>query len=389
MYLTGFPHMEVIEQKTIETDVFIVGAGPAGLVTGIAARRKGFHVVIADSARPPIDKACGEGLMPDALAVLKRLGAALPVETGVPFMGIRFIGQKSRASSGFPYGTGLGIRRTTLHENLVQSAYDAGVSIRWGTNVQRSSDGNLLADASPVSSRWIIGADGQKSRVREWAGIESYAGESVRFGFRCHFSIQPWTNHVEVYWGPECQIVVTPIGLSEICVASLTRNSGVGFDAALSLFPELKRRLVGSIRSSSLRGALSVHRRLRDVANGKYILVGDSSGSVDAITGEGLCLSFREAECLAEALAQNDLNLYRKAHRRIRRVPSLMAQLMLLMDKSPTINRTTLHLFETYPKIFYSFLATHLRAEHSESKNQCKEHSNSDSSEYIDLVNTR
>ena len=60
-----------------ETDVFVVGGGPAGLASAIAARRNGFDVVIADSARPPIDKACGEGLMPDGVAALRRIGVEL------------------------------------------------------------------------------------------------------------------------------------------------------------------------------------------------------------------------------------------------------------------------------------------------------------------------
>jgi 2-polyprenyl-6-methoxyphenol hydroxylase-like FAD-dependent oxidoreductase len=50
------------------TDAFIVGGGPIGLATAIALRARGFSVTVADPALPPIDKACGEGLMPDALA---------------------------------------------------------------------------------------------------------------------------------------------------------------------------------------------------------------------------------------------------------------------------------------------------------------------------------
>ena len=58
------------------TDVFVIGGGPAGLAAAIAARQLGFRVVVADGAKPPIDKACGEALMPDALKALERLGVA-------------------------------------------------------------------------------------------------------------------------------------------------------------------------------------------------------------------------------------------------------------------------------------------------------------------------
>ena len=61
------------------TDVFVIGGGPAGLAAAIAARQRGFRVIVADGMRPPIDKACGEGLMPDGLAALERLGIRVPL----------------------------------------------------------------------------------------------------------------------------------------------------------------------------------------------------------------------------------------------------------------------------------------------------------------------
>ena len=75
-----------------DTDVLVVGGGPAGLSAAIAARRKGFSVAVVDSAVPPIDKACGEGLMPDALRALAELGVEIPAGVGAAFRGIRFVG---------------------------------------------------------------------------------------------------------------------------------------------------------------------------------------------------------------------------------------------------------------------------------------------------------
>lgn len=96
----------------MQTDVFIVGGGPAGLATAIAIRQHGLHVVVADPARPPIDKACGEGLMPHAVTALKALGVTLGPLQAVPFRGIRFIGEGRLAEGAFLSGCGLGIRRT-------------------------------------------------------------------------------------------------------------------------------------------------------------------------------------------------------------------------------------------------------------------------------------
>ena len=55
------------------TDVFVIGGGPAGLAAAIAARRRGLDVTVADCSVPPIDKACGEGIMPDGLAATKMI----------------------------------------------------------------------------------------------------------------------------------------------------------------------------------------------------------------------------------------------------------------------------------------------------------------------------
>ena len=72
------------------TDVLVIGGGPAGLATAIAARKKGFEVTVVDGAKPPIDKACGEGLMPNTLAALRELGVAICPADGQALRGIRF-----------------------------------------------------------------------------------------------------------------------------------------------------------------------------------------------------------------------------------------------------------------------------------------------------------
>src|SRR5438067_4743 len=92
-----------------ETDVLVVGGGPAGLAAAIAARAKGFRVVVADCARPPIDKACGEGLMPEALDALGKLGVRIPAAIGLRFRGIRFLGAGASVEADFPGGWGIAL----------------------------------------------------------------------------------------------------------------------------------------------------------------------------------------------------------------------------------------------------------------------------------------
>jgi len=61
----------------MKSDVLVVGAGPAGLATAIAAAAKGLRVTVADARRPPINKPCGEGLLPEAVEALRGIGIEL------------------------------------------------------------------------------------------------------------------------------------------------------------------------------------------------------------------------------------------------------------------------------------------------------------------------
>ena len=348
-----------IAQSTVGDDVFVVGGGPAGLAAAIAARQKGFRVTVADYTRPPIDKACGEGLMPDAVAALSRLGIQIGLDKAYPFRGIRFVKGRTAVEAEFPYGIGRGIRRTALHDLLVQRAVDLGVSMQWGT---RADDSYLRAVHSAAGIAWIIGADGQNSLVRRWVGLDAPRCQHRRFGFRRHFQIEPWTNHVEVHWSTNCQMTITPVGPTEVCVALLASDASLRVQEAVSRFPEIEKRLKGAPATTTERGAISALRTLKAVSCGTVALVGDASGSVDAVTGDGLCLASRQAAFLAEALSANNLGLYQRAHRRITRLPVLMSQLMLFMSSRAWFRQRVLRALARQPRVFSKLLAIHVGA---------------------------
>jgi menaquinone-9 beta-reductase len=351
--------MVTMRQPYWNTDVFVVGGGPAGLAAAIAARQEGFQVTVADWACPPIDKACGEGLMPDGVRALEQLGVKLGLEQGVPFHGIRFIEDGIRAEANFLHGIGLGVRRTTLHQALVDRASELGVSLHWGANVREISPQTLMMNGTVVRSQWIIGADGQNSRVRRWASLNHPRYEHLRFGFLRHFNLEPWTDFVEVHWSNGCQCVVTPVSPTEICVAVMTRNPKVRMEEALPLFPELHHRLKGASATTMDRGAFSGLRSLSAVSRNLFVLIGDASGSVDSLAGEGLSMAFQQAVSLAKALASGNLDHYQRDHRRIFRSPALMSRLMLLMDRHDGFRRRVLRALSSQPGIFSRVLAAH------------------------------
>jgi flavin-dependent dehydrogenase len=184
----------------------------------------------------------------------------------------------------------------------------------------------------------------------------------LRFGFRRHYRLAPWTDCVEIYWGAGCQIYVTPIGRDEICMVVISRDSHLRLDDVLPMFPELSGRLRSSPATTTERGAVSATRRLARVYRGRVVLVGDASGSVDAITGEGLRLGFEQGVALAAALADGDLSAYAAEHRRLARRPAFMGALMLSMDRSAWVRRRALCAFSSEPRIFATQLAMHVGA---------------------------
>jgi flavin-dependent dehydrogenase len=352
---------------TNPVDVFVIGGGPAGLATAIAARRRGLSVVLADGAVPPIDKPCGEGLMPDAVEALHQLGITIPEGEAHPFRGIRFVSDGIRAEAAFPRGTAYGIRRTDLHRVMLDHAAACGVHMLWQAAVTGLHPEGALVAGELVRSRWVVGADGTSSRVRNWAKLDQHnldapPKKNLRFAFRRHYRVAPWSGFMELHWGRDCQVYVTPVSREEVCVALISSSPKLRLRLkdALGEFPELRAHLENAELASSERGAITVTRTLRRVYRGRAVLVGDSSGGVDAITGEGLCLTFRQAALLGDCLASGDLARYQAGHRRLIRRPALMARMMLFMARHSRLRKRTMQVFQSSPRSFAGMLAMHV-----------------------------
>ena len=343
-------------------DVVIVGGGPAGLCTAIAARLRGFEVIVLDRSRPPMDKACGEGLMPDGVDVLQSLGVDLQGIDSCPFRGIRYIDDQLSAEGVFPEAPGLGIRRTGLHRALRHRAEAVGVDLRWGVQARGLLAGGFETDHGAVRGRWLIGADGRASRVRRWADLDGRPARGRRFGVRRHFELQPWSDLVEVYWSDGCEAYVTPVGENMIGVALLWSGKAATFDDLIGNFPGLQRSLENVPIASKDRGAGPLHQRCSAVISGDFALVGDASGYLDAITGEGLALSFRQAVALVDAIGAGDLGRYVAAHRRIVRFPNAITRLLLVIERHPRLRRRVMRSLAADSSLMSRFLALKMRA---------------------------
>ena len=343
-------------------DVFVIGGGPAGLAAAIAARQQGFGVTVADGAKPPVDKACGEGLLPDTLCALEDLGIRLGASDGFSFRGIRFVEGSLNAEAEFPRRNGIGVRRTLLHEMLVERAQSAGVRFMWETPVVGIGDHKAVTSRGEIRTDWIVGADGVHSRVRQWCGLEGGSSGMVRYANRRHYRVVPWSNHIEVHWADGVQAYVTPVESTSVCVVLLSRQADVRLISIKDRFPLLAQRLKKAPCIGAERGGVTLTRRLKSVYRGRVALVGDASGGVDAITGDGLSLSFQEAPALAAAMQSGDLAAYQRDHRMLSKRPTQMAGWLALLGSSAGLRARTLGVLARHPDTFSRLLNIHTGA---------------------------
>jgi flavin-dependent dehydrogenase len=343
----------------MQSDVVVVGAGPAGIATAIAAALKGLQTTVLDFRKPPIDKPCGEGLLPEAAEALESLGIDLS-RSAFPFSGIRFSDDQSSVRARIA-GRAYGLQRRALHQLLVERATALQVRFLWSTRVSEFHADHLRIGDQSLSFRWLVGADGQNSAVRKWAGLNPRRRAHSRFGFRRHYAVKPWTDCVEVHWGERCQMFVTPTGEEEVCVALLANDPQMRIDRALAQFPEVANRLRCVEVIGQEAGAVSVLGRARAVVRGNVALVGDASCAIDGIAGQGLSLAFQQAIALGDALAREDMPHYVAGHRQITANAVRMTRLLLLMGSSVTLRRKVLRLFAKNPTFFSRMMAIHTR----------------------------
>jgi flavin-dependent dehydrogenase len=327
-------------------DLIVAGGGPAGLATALHGTRAGLEVVVVERRRGSIDKACGEGLMPHTLRQLERLGIQAP---GRPFHGIRYLDGDRHVNAPFRSGTGRGVRRTALHGALLEAATGAGVRI------VHDQVGEVTQDATSVSAgglraRYLAAADGLHSPIRRSLGLALPSNGPRRWGIRRHVQVAPWTDYVEVHWGPGAEAYVTPVGDECVGIAILTTIRG-GFDSHLDEFITLKDRVHGLPHGPD-RAAGPLQQKVRSRTAGRVLLVGDAAGYVDALTGEGLGIAFGAAELLVGCIARDRPQDYDRQWRQMSRRYRLLTAAILHASGYAPLRSRIVPAATALPKIF-------------------------------------
>ena len=282
-----------------DVDVLVVGGGPIGLAVAIEACLAGLRALVVEPRAAPIDKACGEGLMPGAVTALANLGVH---PTGHALSGITYIAGDRIADHAFESGEGLGVRRTSLHRALTLRAEELGVEFALGRADGVVQDADSVT-AAGIRASWLMACDGLHSAVRRATGLERPArtGSRRRYGIRRHFALEPWSDRVEVHWGQRAEAYVTPVADGVVGVALLGPPHR-DYEASLDAFPDLRARLRGAECLGPPLGAGPMLQRATARTVGRVRLVGDAAGYVDALTGEGIRVGLAQAAAAIRTL---------------------------------------------------------------------------------------
>ena len=279
----------------MQPDILVVGGGPAGLASAIAAAQK---VSASPSSIPEnlpsishVAKACFRRPLRRCAALEFIFSPA----TDFRFEGFRFsdetvFRQRTHSARAGPW----------IAPHCPSSAADRSRK-RSGSfaDVGRAHFGSRfrrrLRRRQFVPCSWLIGADGQNSVVRRFAGLGPCRSDrSAASVSAATTPSRPGPISCEVHWGRIADGCLAHAG-NEICVSLFVDDSRMRIDRALLQFPEVARRLGGASPISAEAGALMSFRRARAVVRSNVALVGDAGCTVDAISGQGLSLAFQQA----------------------------------------------------------------------------------------------
>jgi flavin-dependent dehydrogenase len=370
----------------METEAVVVGAGPSGAVTALLLARLGHDVVLVDRARFPRDKACGEGVMPPGVALLRGLGLYDSVlATGArPIDGVTYQlpGGHPGVTVPFPIppdggpAHALGVRRTTFDALLVDAVRrEARATVREAervTGLIRGSHGvvsGVMTTTGEIRGRTVIAADGLHSPIRAWMNLGVAPRARMRYGLAGHWRLPTsGRSAITVTLAGSHEWYEAPVGSDLLLVSILTHRSRPPMTARR--YEAAARRSIPAIRDMELvsgpLGAAYFHQRVRAVAGGGVFLVGDASGYDDPTTGDGIAIGMLLAAHAAEhagGFLSGRLSMevaaarYARDHSLLVRERRRLTQLALFLARSPSLSRRALERATTDPRALATLIA--------------------------------
>ena len=317
--------------RSLETDVLVVGAGPAGSAAGAWCARAGLDTLVVDAADFPRDKPCGDGLTPRAVAEMRRLGMSEWLKDRPANWGLRANGFGQTWHLPWPGGsmptTGSAAPRTELDAAFLAVAESSGVRFLPGAKISQVDVSDRLhgveaiTPSGPLSIRCrrAVIADGARSPVgkmlgREWHR-ETVYGVAARAYAKSGRADDPWiSSHLELR-GAADEILsgygwVFPLGSGEVNIgvgtlATVQRPAGVNLRQLLNHYHSGQQeewQLIGPPRA--IRSALlPMGGAVSGVAGPNWVLIGDAAGCVNPLNGEGIDYGLETGRLAAQSFA--------------------------------------------------------------------------------------
>ncbi len=303
--------------RTVETEVLVVGAGPAGSSAAAWAARNGHEVTIIDKEKFPRDKPCGDGLTPRAVKELTSLGLSDWLSTKPRNIGLRAAGFGQELllpwkSPSLPEW-GSAVPRTELDNQILQVAKDSGANVQDGfaaedVEVVNGSINKVITKSENEIVEYkvknVIIADGVRSHLgrklnRTWHRDTAY-GVAARAYIKSERHDDPWiSSHLELR-GAENEILsgygwIFPQGNGEVNIgvgtlATQKRPAEINLRALMSQYTEEQRdswKLEGELRLP-WSAMLPMGGAVSGVAGNNYMFIGDAAGCVNPLNGEGI-----------------------------------------------------------------------------------------------------
>jgi menaquinone-9 beta-reductase len=287
--------------------VAIIGGGPVGLFLAIKFSLKNIPVDLYEKKSWPIDKTCGQGVMPRGILLLRGIGIDTD-SIGYPFSGITFIDDGTHLR-GRVKGNSRGIKRKDLSLCLYNKCKENHLISLFNEEVSVVDNGKSVLltreDGKNYHYDKIYCCDGMfsPSRLKLKQDKLSFGAKILgrRMGARFHVPISSWSKNVEVYWKDGIECYVTPVSNDEVELAFIWYQDRYSHSYVKNnlnnLFPEVFNHFPDfSIDDYMASGPFSLRSKSLFFKNVTF--VGDSYCFIDGITGEGLSIGFYSADLL-------------------------------------------------------------------------------------------
>ncbi|MET3898940.1 2-polyprenyl-6-methoxyphenol hydroxylase-like FAD-dependent oxidoreductase [Devosia sp. UYZn731] len=309
----------------VKTDVVIVGAGPTGLALAITLRKAGVDCVVIEKLAAPQANSRAAVIHAHTLDVLDRIGAAAPLAAA----GLRLrqfsIRDRDRAmlqmdftAAPSPHNYLLMLPQNDTERLLAEALVAAGGQV-WrncaADAVTMQPGGASVAVTAPdgrrdVAARFVVGADGMHSVVRQAAGI-GYAGAANAESFILADVDMHWglpTDDVMIFFSPDGVMVVAPLPDGRFRIVATLADAPEHPDAALAqsiLRQRGPRQGQAEVTDLAWSSRFRVQHRLADAyRKGPLLLVGDAAHVHSPAGGQGMNTGLVDAVVLGQLLAR-------------------------------------------------------------------------------------